>query len=635
MSIVLENLVKRYGATPVVDHVSLEIEDGELFVLLGASGSGKSTILRIIAGLFPADEGTVWLHGRDVTNLSPQQRNVGFVFQNYSLFRHMTVAENIEFGLEIRKVPKAQRAAKRDELLELIGLAGLGGRNPRQLSGGQQQRVAVARALAFEPSVLLLDEPFGALDVKIRIQLRQTLKAVQRRLGVTTILVTHDQEEAFELADRIGVVERGRLLEVGPPVELYRRPKHEFVAQFLGSANLFAGNLQENQLHLGSLVLPVPPSLDDQPSEGQVAVLFRPEDLTLLPSNGTAPMPVLGRGEVEGVQFLGTLQRVQVRLQPLPGIRPLVANYGQADVRLQVAHLSRADDHTEFQVGQPVSVGIQSFHLLPRAAPRLLLCIDETCDKEYIASATTMLPALNGGSVTVFVVAGSDAAAQQCLTDARASLSGLPAVTFKARRGTPASEVLREVHEGNYDLAIVRGTALGRLDRSALAEEVVQQASIPVLVVKGERPALRRLLLCTAGGEPGKLDVLFGGRVARRVGATTTLLHIASPQPQLVAPALVGEYATAPVLVESPNGRVARHLEQGAQTLQSYGVRAEVKTRQGAVLDEILTEAREGDYDLVVVGGHLSTNTFRESNIAADVVRLADRPVLVVRGPLN
>src|SRR3954452_18797146 len=222
MSIVLEYLTKRYGRYPVVNNVSLEIADGEFFVLLGASGSGKSTILRMIAGLNTIDQGRVLLNGRDVTRLQPQQRDTGFVFQHYALFRHMTVADNIEFALRIRKTSASERRRRRDELLELVGLAGLGGRMPHQLSGGQQQRVALARALAHRPAVLLLDEPFGALDAKIRIDLRRTLKEVQRELGMTTIFVTHDQEEAFELADRIGVMNLGRLLEVGRPEELYQ-----------------------------------------------------------------------------------------------------------------------------------------------------------------------------------------------------------------------------------------------------------------------------------------------------------------------------------------------------------------------------------------------------------------------------
>jgi sulfate transport system ATP-binding protein len=224
MSIQLHQISKRYAGLAVVDQVSLDIADGELFVLLGTSGSGKSTLLRIIAGLSQPDQGRIILHGRDVTQLPPQARGTGFVFQNYSIFRHMSVSENIEFGLKLRRVPSAVRVQKCKELLDLVGMSGLGRRYADQLSGGQQQRVALARALAYEPDVLLLDEPFGALDLKTRAQLRRNLREVQRKLGVTTILVTHDQDEAFDLADRIGVLSRGKLLETGEPESLYRKP---------------------------------------------------------------------------------------------------------------------------------------------------------------------------------------------------------------------------------------------------------------------------------------------------------------------------------------------------------------------------------------------------------------------------
>src|SRR5919112_851232 len=279
MSIVLEELTKRYAGHPVVNGVSLEVADGEFFVLLGSSGSGKSTLLRMIAGLSEVDAGRVLLHGRDVTGLPPAKRGVGFVFQSYALFRGMSVAENVEFALSVRGVPVDQRRRRRDELLELVGLAGLGGRMPRQLSGGQQQRVALARALAYQPEVLLLDEPFGALDAKIRVELRRTLRRIQREIGTTTIFVTHDQEEAFELADRLGVMNVGRLLEVGPPDELYLHPQTEFVATFLGTANLLVGRASADGVRIGALHFPLNtiarPGNDARP----VQVLFRPEDV--------------------------------------------------------------------------------------------------------------------------------------------------------------------------------------------------------------------------------------------------------------------------------------------------------------------------------------------------------------------
>ncbi len=280
MSISLEGVTKRYAGLVTVDAVTLEVEKGELFVLLGASGSGKSTILRLIAGLIAPDDGVIKLEGRDVTNVAVQERGVGFVFQNYSIFRHMTVGENIEFGLRIRGAKRSERAERRDELLDLVGLGGLGGRYENQMSGGQLQRVALARALADPPNVRLLDEPFGALDVKIRAQLRQSLKEIQRSLGVTTILVTHDQEEAFELGMRIGVMDRGRLLEVGTPSDLYARPRSLYAAQFLGGGTVLVGQCTRDQVRLGPLTLPIPADVPHEEGD-RVRVLVRPEQISL------------------------------------------------------------------------------------------------------------------------------------------------------------------------------------------------------------------------------------------------------------------------------------------------------------------------------------------------------------------
>src|SRR6202008_1508607 len=258
MSITLDQVTKHYAGVPVVNDVSLDIGDGEFFVLLGPSGSGKSTLLRAVAGLSGVDHGRISLHGRDVTHVAARKRGVGLVFQNYALFDHMTVADNIEFALRVRRVRARVRRQRRQELWRLVALEGMDDRLPAQLSGGQQQRVAVARALAHQPEVLLLDEPFGALDAKIREELRRTIRQVQRELGITTVLVTHDQEEVFALADRIGVMNLGRLLEVGRPQELYARPATRFVATFLGAANLILARQTRDGIRLGGTPVSAP-----------------------------------------------------------------------------------------------------------------------------------------------------------------------------------------------------------------------------------------------------------------------------------------------------------------------------------------------------------------------------------------
>ncbi len=233
------DVTKRFGTFAALDGISLEVPDGSLTALLGPSGSGKSTLLRVIAGLESPDSGGVEINGQDATGLPPQRRGIGFVFQHYAAFKHMTVRDNVAFGLTVRKTPKAQARARVDELLGIVGLAGYADRYPNQLSGGQRQRMALARALAVEPSVLLLDEPFGALDAQVRTELREWLRALHERVPVTTVLVTHDQEEAMSVADRIVVMNQGHIEQVGHPRELYDAPANQFVMSFLGPVSQF------------------------------------------------------------------------------------------------------------------------------------------------------------------------------------------------------------------------------------------------------------------------------------------------------------------------------------------------------------------------------------------------------------
>ena len=237
MAIEARNVTKRFGEFVALDDVSVNVASGSLTALLGPSGSGKSTLLRVISGLETADGGDVFISGREATALAPQKRGVGFVFQHYAPFTHMTVWENVAFGLKIRRRPRPEVQSRVDELLELVQLSGLGARYPSQLSGGQRQRMALARALAPEPEVLLLDEPFGALDARVRIELREWLRRLHREMHVTTIFVTHDQEEALELADSIVVMNKGRVEQAAPPRQLYDDPANEFVMSFVGPVN--------------------------------------------------------------------------------------------------------------------------------------------------------------------------------------------------------------------------------------------------------------------------------------------------------------------------------------------------------------------------------------------------------------
>lgn len=361
MSITLDQVTKRYRSVAVVNDVSLEIEQGEFLVLLGPSGSGKSTLLRAIAGLVDMDHGRVSLHGRDVTRVPARDRGVGFVFQHYALFRHMSVADNIEFALRVRRVRAAERLERRKELLRLVALEGMDARLPGELSGGQQQRVAVARALAHRPDVLLLDEPFGALDAKIREELRRTIRQIQRELGITTILVTHDQDEAFAMADRIGVMHQGRLLECGRPDELYARPATRFVATFLGAANLLLGYRSGNLLRFDR------PAVDVATPREVVAVI-RPEEIELTGSDTASDgMTHVGAGMIHELQFAGATERLRVRI-PMEGPVPATPDREGADGRSWLLDASRSFPEQRanpLSVGQRVKVGARRIHLLP------------------------------------------------------------------------------------------------------------------------------------------------------------------------------------------------------------------------------------------------------------------------------
>jgi sulfate transport system ATP-binding protein len=305
--IVVEQLTKRFGGFTAVDDVSFTAQAGSITALLGPSGSGKSTVLRMIAGLEQPTTGRIWMGEEELTAKTPQERGVGFVFQHYALFRHMTVAQNVEFGLRVRKEEKDSRKQRVDELLELVQLSHFSKRYPDQLSGGQRQRVALARALAPRPQVLLLDEPFGALDAKVRQDLRRWLDELHRELGVTSLLVTHDQEEALELANQVVVMHEGRVEQTGSPSEVYDDPATPFVAGFVGSANVLHGYVDAGHVHLGAFRLPGADHLD----EGAAATAYvRPHDIRV----AAEPEDAAAKATIERMATLGWLARLTLRL---------------------------------------------------------------------------------------------------------------------------------------------------------------------------------------------------------------------------------------------------------------------------------------------------------------------------------
>ena len=311
MSIQVKNIEKKFGNFVALDNVSLNFPAGELVALLGPSGCGKTTLLRIIAGLEQPDKGVVQFHGEDATHVHVRQRQVGFVFQHYALFRHMTVFDNIAFGLTVR--PRDKRPGKKEiaervhELLRLVQLDWLADRYPDQLSGGQRQRIALARALAVEPKVLLLDEPFGALDAKVRKDLRRWLRRLHDELHITSIFVTHNQEEAMEVADRIVVLNKGRIEQLGTPDEVYNNPASPFVYDFIGQVNLFHSRVQEGWAHIGDFKLPAPEF--NQVEDAAAIAYVRPHDIELQAEPGEGFIAAT----ITSVSTAGAVLRIELR----------------------------------------------------------------------------------------------------------------------------------------------------------------------------------------------------------------------------------------------------------------------------------------------------------------------------------
>jgi len=342
MGIRLEHVTKRFGSFVAVDDVSFEVQSGELVALLGPSGGGKSTILRIIAGLEHADAGKVLLDGASADNLDSKARRVGFVFQHYALFKHMTVAENVGFGLEVRGVAPPELVRRVDALLELVGLAGYGERSPGQLSGGQRQRVALARALAPEPSLLLLDEPFGAVDAKVRKELRRWLRRLHDETHVTSIFVTHDQDEAFDVADRVVVVQKGRIEQVGAPRDVVDTPASEFVARFFGDVNVFDAEVQGGLAVAG----PVKVAVGDLPEGRPVRLVVRSYDIKLWRDDH-------GVATVRRMTTLGDRVRVEAEIE---GLGPVLAHFPRRSSLLR-----------DVEVGCRASLEVTKARAYPRA----------------------------------------------------------------------------------------------------------------------------------------------------------------------------------------------------------------------------------------------------------------------------
>ncbi|MCM2310037.1 MAG: ABC transporter ATP-binding protein [Steroidobacteraceae bacterium] len=538
MSITLDQVTKRYQAVPVVNDVSLKIEPGEFLVLLGPSGSGKSTLLRAIAGLTEIDHGRIALHGRDVTAVPSREREVGFVFQHYALFSHMSVANNIEFALQVRGVRAAERRARRKELLRLVALDGMDERLPSELSGGQQQRVAVARALAHRPQVLLMDEPFGALDARIREELRRTIRQIQRELGIATILVTHDQEEAFALADRIGVMNQGRLLECGSPDDLYTRPATRFVATFLGAANLLLGYRTPQGVRFA------PSAHDGSPAREVVAVL-RPEEVELAATATSVRANFVGFGEVTEVLFAGSIERLRVRM---PEDGPVPVAPGRDDAVGSLLEVSRTlPEQRDFPaaVGSRVAVGARRIHVLPTP-------------------------------ISSFTVIAADPGQARALRDT-------PLVNTLAERMQTRVAIQVQAHDTPPPGMPVMATGAGS---AARVEWLLQHGAEQVLCVPADATLPWHVVIFAPDAAARDATLAVAASLLRHTPAAATYLSI--------HPSAATEQARGAALRELLDARTA--------ALSRHGLDMRTETRFGEVGRELLDELQAHEHTMLVLG---------------------------------
>ena len=554
MSIALDQVTKRYQDQPVVNDVSIEVGEGEFFVLLGPSGSGKSTLLRAIAGLTGIDHGRISLHGKDVTHLRARDRGVGLVFQNYALFRHMTVADNIEFALRVRRMKAADRRERRKELLKLVALEGMDERLPGQLSGGQQQRVAVARALAHKPQVLLLDEPFGALDAKIREELRRTIRSVQRELGITTVLVTHDQEEAFALADTIGVMNHGRLLEVGNPNDLYVQPATRFVATFLGAANLLLARQSADGIRFGAT--PVNAEANETVAAGrehEVVAVLRPEEVELAATREQLSSNFIARGAVEEVVFTGALERLRVRLLDEPCAAQLLGSGAASEARLEVTRTQHDRRSLPLLAGTQIALGARRLHVLPTPISSFLAC----APTEAEAAALAREPLLEG------------------LSTRMKTRVGLRAIAPGAEAAGPSTASFAGV------AAIAGGTA-----SATTVEWLLRQGASEVLVLPHNAPSPTRVFIHWTDEAARRATLAVSASLLRHVSAEAVYLGIVPAGPP-------GTGRAAPMRAL---------LDARSEAQQSHGLEMRTELAIGETVTELTRNLSTGAAQMLVLG---------------------------------
>jgi nucleotide-binding universal stress UspA family protein len=470
--------------------------------------------------------------------------------------------------------------------------------------------------------VLLLFVLFGALDAKIRVDLRRTLRRIQREVGTTTIFVTHDQEEAFELADRMGVMNVGRLLEVGPPEELYQRPQTEFVATFLGTANLLVGRCTDDGVQIGTLHFPLNTAARPGNGDRRVQVLFRPEDIALAATEDDLAGPALGRAEVEQTTFVGSFERLRLRLPPIAGVRPIAPAppFGSDAILVEVTRSQDQARRFPLAPGEGAWIGVRRIHALAHPGLSFLIVTDGTPATQPAVDLGGQIARLANARTTVLghneERADATMLTQQLQAIRERIGSGLPALDTRVSGGPSTHAIAQEIERQVYDLVVIAAPEQQSYD---FAEQVLQSGEHHLLIATPAHATPARVLICVAAGEPGKDDVLFAGRLLRHLGAEVTVLSVLSNS-----------------ATEQERERAERFIAAAVRTLTLLGVPAQTMLRLGGVREEILGEMGRGGYDMLVLGAPLQRDNRRAAlaGVVGEIlIGTTDRPVLIVRSP--
>lgn len=615
MTLILEHLTAQRRGSSAITCLSLTVAPSECFVLFGTRGSGTSHLLRLLTGHAPVDQGRVLLNGQDITHLPAARRTVRLVCPHQRMGRHDTVGRAIMATVS-RHARDAAFPQQYAALLEWLGLTGMETHLISRLSPGYRLRVLLARALIARSDLLLLDDPFQTLDSFERAELRRLVRHLQHELGMTTIVATHEREDAFELADRLGVLHQGRLLEVGSVEELYQRPQTEVVATLLGPANLLVGECTDQGIRVGPFCFALHPAAEQPDLPLRVQVLFRPEDVVLATSAERLSGGPLGQAQVVSRRFAGTYERLWLRLTPFHGVRSIAPTvpFGESGIWIEALRSLDQAHHLPLNPADTVWVGVRRVHALSHPGLRLLILSDGSPGTQAAVSVGTLLAQQTQARAALLGYGAAARRLQRSLDAVDAQPIGATRLPpLRVTHDLPATAVIQAQQEQPCDLVVLGYQSSADLE---LAAHLLSSGEQHLLLVPRPQALPTRILICVAGGEPAKATIRFAGRLLRHWSAHAVLLSVLPTHTSL----------------SGQHDQRAGFLAAGINTLATLGVPAQPLLRTGDIVEQIATTMRAERCDMVVVGA--STSCWRSLGLTGQIVQqVRPNPVLIVRSP--